>query len=96
MHERWGVSVWGGIRTGQHVRPMWGAAHRWGMGATTAASTRVKGGRGGGAAWTVVVVVGEGRVACRRSAWRVARGVGGTYSGRAAHIGQGRTDRPGG
>ena len=55
-HERWGVSVWGRIRTRQHVRTVWGAAHRWGMGATAAASTRVRGGRGGGAAWTAVVV----------------------------------------
>ena len=61
-HERWGVSVWGGIRTGQHVHTVWGAAHRWGMGATAAALTRVRGGRGGGAAWTTVVVVGEGQV----------------------------------
>ena len=43
MHERWGVSVWGRIRTRQHVRTVWGAAHRWGMGAT--AATRVRGGR---------------------------------------------------
>ena len=64
MHERWGVSVWGGIRTGQHVCPMWGAAHRWGMGVTVAASTRVKGGCGGGAAWTAVVV-GKGQVGGR-------------------------------
>ena len=35
---------------------MWGAAHRWGMGATMAASTWVKGGRGGGVVWTAVVV----------------------------------------
>ena len=60
-HERWGVSVWGGIRTGRQVRTMWGAAHRWGMGATAAASTRVRGGHGDGAAWTAVVV-GKGQV----------------------------------
>ena len=38
---------------------MWGAAHRWGMEATMA--TQVRGGHGGGAVWTAVVV-SEGRV----------------------------------
>ena len=92
MHERWGVSMWGGIRTGQPCGG-WLTDGAWGRPAT---STQVRGGHGGGAAWTVVVVVGEGRVACRRSAWRAARGVGGMYSGWAARIGQGQTDRPGG
>ena len=89
-HERGGVSVWGHIRTRQHVHPVWGAAHRWGMGAT--AATWVRGGRDSW--WWGGMDRGGGQQgAGRRSAWRAAHGVeggvtrrGGSDASHGTHI----------